>query len=704
MKRPLAWLVAALDARHGRLLAIPFLLLAALLCWHLESTPLAGIRNLYFDSAQRLMPRDRSEIPAVLVAIDEPSLRAHGQWPWRRDRLAALVAKILAGQPLAVGLDMLFIESDRFSPANLARDLPEISGETASRLVDPDRRLAVALAAGPTVIALSGADGALPTARQPARSTPLVSEDADPARALPAFPAALVALPALEAAAQGQGLINAPPDAPGYRAEQGVLRRVPLLARIGDGVVPSLGLEMVRVALGAPAVRFDGGALAHAGAGNYRVPTLADGQLALHFGYYRGDRTLSAADVLSGKVGPDTWRGRFVVIALTGQGLIDRVTTPLGELSYGADIHLQVIESLLAGEGLRRPTWMKGVELALLLLAGLGLMAGVPRLRPVWAASAGGLVFAALLGSGYAAFATGRWLLDGASLVILLNPLFIVLLGHTLVEADRRRRRAERALQASREAAARSEGELDAARRIQMGMLPDLKREFSGDPRFAVAACLEPARAVGGDFYDCFRLDENRLCFLIGDVSGKGVPASLFMTVAKVLTGALTRRADDLGGALQAVQGELSANNPEMMFVTLFAAVLDLESGHLECVCAGHDAPLLMRQGQLTTIDVRAISGPPLCALSSYAFASVGVDLAPGDLLCLFTDGVTEATDGKCFYGKERLSASFANLAGSGPEHVVTGLRNDVRQFEAGHAPADDLTLLALRWNGPNEP
>lgn len=703
MKRPLGWLIVALDAHHGRLLALPLLLLAALMCWQLESTPLAGIRNLYFDTAQRLMPRDRSDIPAVLVAIDESSLRTYGQWPWRRDRLALLLQKILAGQPLAVGFDVLFIESDRFSPANLLRDLPALGAGNPSGLVDPDQNFADALAAGPTVLALSGAPAGLPTARQPVKSTPLLSEDADPTRALPAFSAALVALPALETGAKGQGLINAPPDAPGYRAEQGVLRRVPLLARIGNGVVPSLGLEMVRVALGTPAVSFDGGALAHVGVGDYRVPTLADGQLALHFGPNRGDRTLSAADILSDKEKPESWRGRFVVVALTGQGLIDRVTTPLGELSYGADIHLQVIESLLSGEGLRRPTWMKGVEVALVLFAGLGLMAGVPRLRPVWAASAGGIVFGSLLAAGYGAFATGRWLLDGASPVILLNPLFIVLLGHTLVEADRRRRRAERALQASREAAARTEGELDAARRIQMGMLPDLRHALTGDPRFAVAALLEPARAVGGDFYDCFRLDNNRLCIVVGDVSGKGVPASLFMTVTKVLTGALARRSDDLGSALQAVQAELEANNPEMMFVTMFAAVLDLESGRLECVCAGHDAPLLVRSGQLASFDIRGIGGPPLCALSSYAFASVAVDLAPGDLLCLFTDGVTEATNGRCFYGKERLSAALLSLCGKTPEQVVSGLRENVRQFESGHPPADDLTLLALRWRPVSE-
>jgi adenylate cyclase len=135
-------------------------------------------------------------------------------------------------------------------------------------------------------------------------------------------------------------------------------------------------------------------------------------------------------------------------------------------------------------------------------------------------------------------------------------------------------------LQATREAAARINGELDAARRIQMGLLPNPASDFAGETRYQVAALLEPARAVGGDYYDCFALDPARLCFAIADVSGKGLPASLFMAVAKTLTGALTRRTDDLGLAMREVEAELNRENPECLFVTAFVGVLDANTGH----------------------------------------------------------------------------------------------------------------------------
>ena len=691
-----------LQAAHGRVVAGLLLVTAVLALINIEATPLLGIRNLLFDHYQRLMPRDRTAAPVVVVAIDEKSLQAYGQWPWPRDLVARLVDRLVAEKPLAVGLDILFVEPDRLGPNQLAKRLPQLPPYVLAQATDPDRSLAAALAAGPTVLALTGLDAASQAARLPARSTPVVSRHSDVTAALPAFPAALVSLPLLEKSAAGQGLINAPPDPSLVDPEHGVLRRLPMLARVGNAVVPTLGLEMVRLALGADGIRSEAGSggAPRIGVGDYSLPTAPDGNLLLHFGHLRGDRYLSAADVLAGRESADNWRGRFVIVGMTAHGLVDRVATPLGERSPGVDIHAQFIESLLTGASLRRPTWMPLLELAALLAGALFLMATVPRLRPAYAAYLGLAVAVAATTAGYAAFAAGRWLFDGATLIILLNPLFITLLGNTLADADRRRRRAEHDLRASREAAARNAGELDAARRIQIGLLPDLPALCATEPRIAVAACLEPAQAVGGDFYDCFTLDADRVCLVIGDVSGKGVPASLFMTVTKVLANALARRAGDLGETLQQVQVELNRSNPEMMFVTVFVAVLDMESGTLHCASAGQDAPLLLHQGNVSPLPMGDGNGPPLCAIDDYPFRAVTLALQPGDLLCLFTDGVSEACDGRSFLGKERLHATLAGHPGS-PRAVVETLRQAVRDFEAGHSPADDLTLLALRWDGP---
>ncbi len=690
-------------AHRGRSLAGAFLAVAALLFIQADQAPLLPLRHILFDSYQRVFPRERSEAPAVLVDIDEESLARHGQWPWPRDLMAALLDHILAAEPRAVGFDILFAEADRLGPAALARRYPQLPAQALARLPDPDAALAAALARGKTVLAVSGEIAALPDARVPAHSLGLRGFDEEVA--LPAFAGAIGSLPALEEAATGLGLINAPPDRSGTESERGVLRRVPLVAEAGSARLATLGVEMVRLGTGSHHldVRTDGKRITRVGVRGHQLETLPSGELALHFGRQQHDRSVSAAAVLDGRIDPAALRDRYVIVGFTGLGLIDNVVTPLGEKVPGVDIHLQVIESLLAGDSLKRPWWMARLELATLLLCGLGLILAVPVLRPAYAAGLGALAAALLTASGFAAFRFGGWLFDSATVVTLLNPIFITLIGNTLVEADRRRRQAEAELVATRESAARVAGELDAARRIQMGLLPVPAEIFAGDARIAVAALLEPARAVGGDYYDCFRLDEQRVCLAIGDVTGKGVPASLFMTIAKTLTGAMVRRVSDLGDALRQAEIELSRHNPEMLFVTSFVAVLDLQTGILDCVCAGHDAPILRRGRELLRLDAGDDAGPPVGACGNYPFVAVRRQLEPGDLVCLFTDGVTEAQDGQRFYGGFRLLAAVARLAdGADPQEAVEAIRDDVRRFEAGRPAADDLTLLALRWNGPS--
>jgi adenylate cyclase len=700
-------LLAVIRAGRGRALPLLLLLVGALLLNDIDDTSLLNVREAQFDHYQRLMPRARDSEPVVVVGIDSQSLVKHGQWPWSRDLVARLVDRIQAGQPLALGIDIVFSERDRYSPDVLASRFPDLPAEAVAGLPDPDRQLARALAGPPAVLAVVGLSNPLPGARQPARPLPVFNQEASRDRLLPHFVGALASRPILEKAAAGEGLINAGPALLQSNSERGVLRRVPTLALINDLPFLSLPLEMVRLALG------DGGTVVAEGGpqgmtairiGDYRLPTQPNGELLLHFGRASSHYYLSAADVLAGVHPPALFASRFVIIGLNSTGLQDRIITPLGESLPGIDIHAQVIESLLSGQALRRPGWMASLEIASLLLGGLLLITVIPLLRARRYAvlSFAGLTLLVMAG-GYIAFWAGRWLFDGASQLVLLSPVFISLLGNTLIATDRQRREAERQLQGSREEAARVNGELDAARRIQMGLLPDTASLFASETRFSVAALLEPARAVGGDYYDCFMLDEHRLCLAIGDVSGKGVPASLFMAISKTLTATLMRRQNDLGLALRDIEGELNRENPECLFVTAFIGVLDVASGVMQYVCAGHDAPVVVRHGSLSRIDTATIAGPPLCVIGDYPYAAGQAQLQPGDLLCLFTDGVTEAMHGSEMFGAARLLACLAEIRDITLPEGIAVLRDAVRRFEAGQPPADDLTLLLLRWNGPGE-
>ena len=690
---------------QGRLLSLFLLVLACLALFRIEDTPLASLHAAQFDRYQRQMPRPREEHPAVVVGIDSRSLVEYGQWPWPRDKVAQLIEKIQAGEPLVVGLDILFAERDRYSPSELGLHLTALPANILHDLPDPDARLAQALNAWPSVLAVSGVMEKFPGTRLPHKPLGALKQSEQTAQHLLNFPGGLASLPILEQAASGEGFINASPEGLNAANERGVLRSVPTLALIEAQPFLSLPLEMVRVALGEQGqveveTGLDGITRIHVGA--YSLPTQPDGGLLLHFGKAHTLHYVSAAEVLAGRVAPDFFASRLVLIGFTTSGLKDRILTPLGDSLPGVEVHVQVIESLLSGAALRRPPWLAQFEIAALALSGMLLIGIIPAMRPRYAIAAFVGLGAFWILGGYAAFHFGRWLFDASAIVLLLSPMFMTLLSATWMASDQQRRNAESSLQRSREEAARVSGELDAARRIQMGLLPDPAKVFAAEQRIEIAALLEPARAVGGDFYDCFALDPQRICFAIADVSGKGLPASLFMAVSKTLTGALARRTADIGQALREVEIELNRENPEFLFVTAFVGALDLETGCLDFVRAGHDAPLLLRDGQISRIDDTDASGPPLCALGDFPYRSMQFQLQAGDRICLFTDGVSEAGNGQSLFGIERLASAFAALNPQLPatQHIKQ-LRDCVRDFEAGQAPADDLTLLLLRWHGP---
>ncbi|NTV71712.1 MAG: CHASE2 domain-containing protein [Azonexaceae bacterium] len=701
MKHPAGLLLAAIQAGRGRAFPLLLLIVGTLVLNGIDRTPLLNVRDALFDQYQRQMPRARTSEPVIVVGIDSQSLVKHGQWPWSRDLVAQLVNKIQTGKPLALGIDIVFAERDRYSPEVLSARMPGLSPEILATLPDPDRELARALSAHPTALAVVGLSKALPGSTQPARPLPEFNPGAGLDRHLPQYAGALASRPLIEKSAAGEGLINASPSQLQANNERGVLRRVPTIGSINQLPFLSLPLEMVRLALGGGAVvpESDDRGMTAIRIGDYRLPTQPNGEVLLHFGRANANYYLSAADVLAGVHPPEIFDDRFVIIGFNSTGLQDRIITPLGESLPGIDIHAQVIESLLSGDALQRPAWMSQLEIATLLLGGLLLIGTIPVLRPRYAVISFTTMSLLLIGGGYFAFFVGRWLFDGVSQILLLAPVFILLLGNTLVAADSRRREAESQLQRSREEAARVAGEIDAARRIQMGMLPNPATLFANERRFSVAALLEPAQAVGGDYYDCFMLDEQRLCLAIGDVSGKGVPASLFMAISKTLTGTLMRRQADLGLAVRELECELSRENAEYLFVTAFIAVLDVASGRMEYVCAGHDAPILQRAGQLSRIDT-VTAGPPLCAIGDYPYVAAELQLQAGDRICLFTDGVSEASDGAGMFGVARLQSTIQKTAGADLQSATTALRDAVRGFEAGHPPADDLTLLLLQWRG----
>lgn len=686
-----------LRAGKGRPMAVALLLGMAVLLQFPDASPFAVGRLALFDRYERVFPRVAQSQPVTIVEIDERSLRTIGQWPWPRNKLAALIDAINARHPLAIGLDLYMPEADQTSPAAVAANLP--SGQTAladalATLPSHDQQLARSLHAAPVVLGAAGFDFQTLSTSQGLRTTPLQIAGGDATPWLREYPWVLASLPQLQAAAHGQAVLST-------ELEGGVVRRVPLALSVNHQPVPSLAMEMLRVATGSPSVGIDVGThgIETVRVADLTVPTLPGGDIWLPYAQADTSRYVSAADLLAGKADPARFESKLVLVGLTGFGLSDIRTTPLNEHVPGVEIQAQVIESLVDGQFLQRPVWLTRLETLLLLAGGLFLVVAVPAVKPRIATLLASVMFVLLFGAGFLVYRFGHHLLDAASLFGGLNVVFGSLLSSVFVETDRQRRVAQAALHLEKEAAAKVAGELAAARRIQLGSLPQASEVFPQERRFDIAALLEPAREVGGDLYDFFMLDERRLFFVVGDVSGKGLPASLFMAVTKALAKSVAMRGGDgIAAMVATVNRELQRENPEMLFVTLLAGILDADTGEVEMVNAGHDAPWRIGTGGALA-HPPGEGGPPLCVLDDFPYVAQRFRLAPGEAICVITDGITEAMDADgTLYGADRLATALSHVAAGVPaQGVIEAVREDVRGFVAGAEPADDLTLLVIR-------
>jgi len=247
----------------------------------------------------------------------------------------------------------------------------------------------------------------------------------------------------------------------------------------------------------------------------------------------------------------------------------------------------------------------------------------------------------------------------------------------------------------------RLEGELSGARSIQMSLLPKEFPAFPERQEIDIHAMLRPAREVGGDFYDFFFVDEQRLCVLVADVSGKGIPAALFMAVTKTLLKAHSSPLRSASEIVARVNEEVCDEGDTGMFVTLLYAQLDTRTGQLEICNAGHIDPFLVSaEGDINPLGSTA--GVALGLMRGLTYSATSRSLLPGEMLFFFTDGVTEALNSqRAFFGAGRLKAVLENAHSEPVESINRRVMQEVREFCDTREQSDDISVLAVRWLGP---
>ncbi|MEN6623267.1 MAG: SpoIIE family protein phosphatase [Smithella sp.] len=244
------------------------------------------------------------------------------------------------------------------------------------------------------------------------------------------------------------------------------------------------------------------------------------------------------------------------------------------------------------------------------------------------------------------------------------------------------------------------EGELNAAREIQMSMVPKIFPPFPERQEFELSAILEPAKEVGGDFYDFFFIDKHRLVFLLGDVSGKGIPASLFMAVTKTLLKTVADEGTSVDQILYRVNNQLCEGNDMSMFATVFCGIIDTRTGKVEYSSAGHNPPVLCRKSGNTEF-LKVQGALAVGSFEDTPYIKEILTLGIGDTIVLYSDGVTEAMNkDELIFSEERLLQSLQEVNGQHPDDLLKKILKDVRSYAAGAPQSDDITILALQYKG----
>ena len=400
--------------------------------------------------------------------------------------------------------------------------------------------------------------------------------------------------------------------------------------------------------------------------------------------YYDG---VSIARVIRGEVPADYWAGRIVLIGPYAAALQDAYFTPIdkGEQMYGVEIQANTIQSFLENTVKKEVPDAPQIAVIYILCAAAMLLFLYQRVLP------------ASLSAGFAAALCFVFSINLYKAGFVTHPLWgsaAVAAAYVLAMAAHYagtvRERQALALEKERIGA-----ELELANRIQASALP---KEFPSRKEFSIYASMTPAKMVGGDFYDFFMIDEEHLGLVIADVSGKGVPAALFMMVSSALIRQTTAGQYSPAKILQSVNRQICARNPEEMFVTVWLGILEIATGKLTAANAGHEYPMLKRTGESFEL-LKDRHGLVVGAMDGVPYRDYEVKLEPGAKLFVYTDGVSEAVNESLVqFGTDRILESLRSSEEGTPREILEAVNHAVNEF-AGDAPQfDDLTMMCVEY------
>ena len=606
-----------------------FILLILLITIKIINPPfIKSISNLSFDLYQKAFTLEKKDTDVIIIDIDEDSLGKFGQFPWSRSVFAKILDQLNTSNPKAIGFDIFFAEKDKQSPEEIIKSYNLIPSDMIDlqKLKSHDELFAEKLKESKSIIAVLGSNVRSHSNYDRKAKAKFLSKGGDPKQFTYSYPYSIGSLESLEENVKGLGSISF------LDQSDGIIRSLPLLVRFNEKLYPTMGLEMVRVGSKQKNiyVELNEVGIKRISARPHKIKSDPNGIIWIKYKKSLKEQFISASKVYDGEFKKDFFENKYVLIGASAQGLFDLVKTPLGVTIPGVEVHANVIENILDQSYLLRNPNTYIFELLFSILVALITFVLSQKIKPKYSLSIFFGNILAIIIIGFSIYKFRSELVDISYPIFIVTLTFLTGLYFRFIEENKL---ALANLQ--KEAKLLKERELAAG--VQKSLFPDISK-FEN----FIYAKNVPARDVSGDYFDVVRSTPEEYFFTLADVSGKGIKAGMYMAKASSIFRTLTNLKYPIEKVVFGVNNELVEAKFKGMFVTAVFGKLNIKTGELVFINAGHESILMFDQNK--NYEYIKSEMPPIGIVKYFTESMVKSSTMnlKDKTLVVYTDGVTE--------------------------------------------------------------
>ena len=639
-----------------------------------------SVSYLSFDLYQKVFAK-KKDSDVVIIDIDEKSLGKFGQFPWNRTVFAKILDQLNTSDPKAIGFDIFFTEKDKQSPEEIIKSYGLIPSDVAElqNLKSPDDLFAEKLKESKSIIAVLGSNVPSHTNYDRKAKARFLSKGGDPFEFTYSYPFSIGSLEVLENNVKGLGSISF------LDQLDGIIRSLPLIVQLNKKLYPTIGLEMVRVGEKQKNiyVELNEVGINRISARPHKIESDPNGIIWIKYKKSQKKQYISASDVYEGNFDKSFFQNKYVLIGASAQGLFDLVKTPLGITIPGVEVHANVIENILDKSYLVRNPNTYIFELLFSIIVALVTFILSQKIKPRYSLSIFFGNILAIIIIGFSVYKFKSQLIDISYPLFIVTVTFLTGLYFRFIEENKL---ALENLQ--KEAKLLKERELAAG--VQKSLFPDISK-FEN----FIFARNVPARDVSGDYFDVVRSTPEEYFFTLADVSGKGIKAGMYMAKASSIFRTLTNLKYPIEKVVFGVNNELVEAKFKGMFVTAVFGKLNIKTGEMVFINAGHESILTFDQNK--NYEYIKSEMPPIGIVKYFSESMVKSNTInmKDKTFVVYTDGVTEGylQNGEEL-GSEGVQNIINNISEVTPKAIVESIEKKLNW--GAEKLRDDITCMAI--------